>query len=80
MLTLKPNKRFKNILNIIIATKILQTLKPFSLYETYAPLQKKIVDNINIEYGSKLVPSEVLMLSHCHEIPELHLERSHFSR
>jgi hypothetical protein len=80
ILTLKPNQRFKNILNVIIATKVLDTCKAFELYQKYAPLQQSIIDDINKTNGSELLPSEILMLATCKTPPLNHPERSQFSR
>lgn len=80
MLTLKPNRWFKNILNIIIWTKVLETLKPFELYEKYHEDQKKVVAYLNDMYKANISASDVLMLATCPEVPSDHPERKEFVR
>lgn len=80
MLTLKPNKWFKNILNLIIWKKILETLKPFELYEKYKDTQTKIVEYLNVTNNTKIVPSDILMLWTCETVPTSHPEWKEFDR
>ncbi len=80
MLTLKPNRWFKSILNLIIGTKVLETLKPFELYEKYHDVQKKVVAYLNDANQTTIEPSDILMLASCPEVPANRPERKEFVR
>jgi len=61
--TLEANIWFKNILSLIIADKIFDTLRPQQLYLKYRPMQEKIIAQINKEDALDLKPSDVFLLA-----------------
>lgn len=62
--TLYGTKWFKNILSLIIADKVLRTFTSEYLYQKYAPMQKKILEQIKEEKGIPLRQSDVLLLGY----------------
>ncbi len=62
--TLEANIWFKNILSLIIADNILDTIKPQYLYNKYKPLQKEIIAEINKRENLNLKPSDAILLAY----------------
>lgn len=64
MLTLEPNKWFKNLFSIELGKKILETLSPEQIYSTYQSLQEKVINYLNKKYNIKMIPGDVVLLSY----------------
>lgn len=64
MLTLEPNKWFKNLFSIKLGMKLLETLPPEYIYQTYHPLQEKIINYLNKTYELNILPSDVILLGY----------------
>lgn len=64
MLTLEPNKWFKNLFSIKLGMKLLETIKPGYIYKTYRPLQEKVIDFLNKKYKLEILPSDVILLGY----------------
>jgi len=62
--SLYGNKWFKSILGLMIAEKIVTTMKPSELYNKYRPIQEKIIKEINETLGLGLKPSDAILLAH----------------
>lgn len=64
LLTLSPNKWFKNILMIQLAENILDKIEFGSLWRRYHQWQTKAVQELARESGENITASEVLLLAH----------------
>lgn len=61
--TLEANIWFKNIFSLIIADRILDTIKPGYFYNKYREKQLKIVKKLNKKYNLNLRASDALLLA-----------------
>lgn len=61
---LTGNIWFKNILSLMIAEEIMKNLKPQELVSRYRALQRRIIDQLNAQFGLGLQPSEVVLLAY----------------
>jgi len=64
MMTLYPNKWFKNILSITIGEALLDKFGTGYFYGKYSSLQEKAIELLNKEIGIKVFPSDILLLAH----------------
>ena len=64
MMTLYPNKWFKNILSITIGETLLDKFGIGYFYGKYRPFQKKAIEMLSKEIGIKVFPSDILLLAH----------------
>lgn len=62
--SLYGNKWFKNIFSLLVADKIMSSLAPMYLPSRYLPVQKQIIDEINMEHGLGIRPSDALLLGY----------------
>lgn len=62
--TLFGNKWFKDVVRLFQCLVLAERVGPFSLYEKYAPLQKKIVNEINARHHLNLISSDSFLLAH----------------
>ncbi len=65
--SLYGNKWFKNILNLMIAERLVTELKPNTLFDKYRSIQEEIIAGINNDFGLKIKPSDALLLGYMHE-------------
>jgi hypothetical protein len=63
MLTLYPNKWFKNILSITIGEALLDKFGIGHFYKKYRPLQLKAVKQLSLETGVPVHPADILLLA-----------------
>ncbi|MFA7285088.1 MAG: aminotransferase class I/II-fold pyridoxal phosphate-dependent enzyme, partial [Candidatus Absconditabacterales bacterium] len=62
IMTLAPNKWFKNINSLLIANKLLTSIKPGQLYEKYKPYQDKAIHTLSQQIGTDISASNILLL------------------
>ncbi len=65
--SLYANKWFKDIPNLFTALKIVEEIKPGSLYKKYSKIQKEIISKINNEFGLGMRASDALLLGYITE-------------
>lgn len=72
MPTLEVNKWFKNIFSLIIADKVISQIPASSLVQKYRPWQQRAVQELSLQWGIDVKPSQVLLLAHVHisNVPE----------
>lgn len=62
--TLYGNRWFKDIERLFQALVIAERIGPEYVWKKYHPLQSKIISDINKEYTSRIVPSDVFLLGY----------------
>lgn len=62
--SLYGNKWFKDVLRLLQALKLAEEIGPNRLYDIYAPIQTKIVEDLNKRYDLPLKKSDALLLAH----------------
>lgn len=62
--SLYGNKWFKNIYALLIAERLIREKTIEEIFRKYKPIQKKIIESINREYGLGIKPSDALLLGY----------------
>ena len=65
--SLYANKWFKDIPSLFVSLKLVEEIKPGSLYKKYSKIQKKIIDRINKEFKLGMRVSDALLLGYLTE-------------